>query len=75
VGEAEAIRVHRVPASRIYFELEAVSDAILVQAEALIDAERRRLGLAPSTIGSSADGPPPAAPRGEVVRFLALNRG
>jgi very-short-patch-repair endonuclease len=50
---SQGIRVHRVPASRVYRELGEVTDAILVQTEALIEAERLRLRLAPSTIGSS----------------------
>ena len=50
---------------------KAIADGVLLYAQALIDAEGSRLGLAPSTIGSSpgpgpgsADGPPPAAARG-----------
>lgn len=57
----------RIPASSIYHDLGGVADGVLLQAEALIAAERRRMGLAPSTIGSplrSADGPPLAAARG-----------
>jgi len=68
---SQGVRVHRIPASRIYHDLGGATDAVLVQAEALIADERRRMGLAPSTIGSSpgprpgsADGPPPAASRG-----------
>ena len=64
---SQGVRVHRIPASRIYHDLAGATDAVLVQAEALIAEDRRRLRLAPSTIGSSprsADGPPPAASRG-----------
>jgi very-short-patch-repair endonuclease len=55
---SQGVRVHRIPASRIYHGLGGATDAVLAQAEALIAEERRRVGLAPSTIGSSADGPP-----------------
>ncbi|HEY1425814.1 MAG TPA: endonuclease domain-containing protein [Caulobacteraceae bacterium] len=62
----QGVRVTRVPASEIYRNLTEVADGVLLQAQALIAAER--VGrLAPSTIGStlrSADGPPPAASRG-----------
>ncbi len=65
------IEVLHVPASRIYDDLAGVTDGVLLRAQALIDAERSRLRLAPSTIGStpgfspgSADGSPPAASRG-----------
>jgi len=54
---SQGVRVHRIPASRIYHDLGGAADAVLVQAEALIAAERRREGLAPSTIGSSAAQP------------------
>ncbi|HEY3951304.1 endonuclease domain-containing protein [Phenylobacterium sp.] len=67
----QGVSVLRIPASRVYLELGQVTDSILLRAEALIAAERRRAGLAPSTIRSSpglapgsADGPPPAASRG-----------
>ena len=62
----QGVRVHRVPAGQIYHDLGGVTDGLLLCAQALIDAERSRLRLAPSTIGSSlrsADGPPPAASR------------
>jgi hypothetical protein len=58
---SQGVRVHRIPASKIYHDLGGATDAVLVQAEALIDAERSRLGLAPSTTRSSlrsASGPP-----------------
>ena len=54
----QGIRVVRIPASRIYHDLAGVTDAVLLHAQGLIDAERSGLRLAPSTIGSSADGPP-----------------
>jgi very-short-patch-repair endonuclease len=63
----QGVRVHRIPASRIYHDLGGATDAVLAAAEALIADARRRTGLAPSTLGSSlrsADGPPPAASRG-----------
>jgi very-short-patch-repair endonuclease len=67
----QGVRVYRIPAGRIYHELGRVADGVLLYAQALIDAERSRVRLAPSTIGSSpgprpgsADGPPPAAARG-----------
>jgi very-short-patch-repair endonuclease len=63
----QGVRVYRVAASRIYHDLDGVTDGLLLCAQALIDAERSRMGLAPSTLGSplrSADGPPPAAARG-----------
>jgi very-short-patch-repair endonuclease len=68
---ARGIEVLRIPASRVVHDLAGVTDGVLLRAHALIEAERSRLGLAPSTIGStpgflpgSADGPPPAASRG-----------
>lgn len=59
--EQQGVTVLRVPAGRIYRDLSAVSDAVVLRAEELT---RLRARLAPSTIGSSlrsADGPPPAA--------------
>jgi very-short-patch-repair endonuclease len=64
---SQGARVYRIPASRIYHDLGSATDGVLLYAQALIGAERSRLGLAPSTLGSplrSADGPPPAASRG-----------
>jgi hypothetical protein len=64
---SQGVRVHRIPASRIYHDLAGATDAVLVQAEALIAEDRRRRPPAPSTIGSSlrsTDGTPPAASRG-----------
>lgn len=58
------VYVLRVPAGRIYCDLEGVADGIMRRAQALIEVEGPGLRLAPSTIGSSADGPLPAAPRG-----------
>ena len=61
------VRVTRIPASEIYRDLTEVADGVLLQAEALIAADRGGAWLAPSTVGStlrSADGPPPAASRG-----------
>jgi very-short-patch-repair endonuclease len=63
----QGVRVCRVPASEVYRDLTEVVDGILLQAEALMAADRGRQRLAPSTVGStlrSADGPPPAASRG-----------
>ena len=60
----QGVSVLRVPASRIYADLSGVTHAVLLRADELIAAERQRMGLAPSTIRSSADGPPPAASRG-----------
>ena len=67
---SQDVRVYRIPAGRIYHDLGGATDGVLLYAQARIDAERSRLGLAP-TIGSSpglppgsADGPPPAASRG-----------
>ena len=54
----QGIEVLRIPASRIYHDLAGAADGVLLRAQALIDAERSRLRLAPSTIRSSADGPP-----------------
>jgi len=53
----QGIEVLRIPASRIYLDLARVADGVLLRAQALIEAERSRLRLAPSTIRSSADGP------------------
>jgi len=61
---SQGVHVHRIPAGRIFRDLGGAIDGVLLHAQALIDAERRRRRLAPSTIGSSADGPPPAAARG-----------
>jgi len=64
---SQGVRVHRIPASRIYHDLGGAVDAVLVEAEALIAAERSQTRLAPSTTRSSlrsASGPPPAASRG-----------
>ena len=61
---SQGVRVHRIPASRIYHDLGRATDAVLVQAEALIAEEKRSTRLAPSTTPSSGRGPPPAAPRG-----------
>jgi very-short-patch-repair endonuclease len=63
----QGVTVLRIPSSRIYQELSDVTDEILRRAQELVTAERRRSGLAPSTLRSplrSADGPPPAASRG-----------
>lgn len=62
----QGIRIHRVPAGSVYRDPGGVTGAILLEAAALIEAERRRVGLAPSTTRSSlrsAGGPPPAASR------------
>ena len=64
---SQGVTVMRIPASLVYRGLGGVTDGILLQAEALIAAERGRQRPAPSTIGStlrSADGPPPTASRG-----------
>ena len=61
------VRVSRIPASEIYRDLTGAADGVVLQAEALIAAERPGPRPAPSTVGSSlrsADGPPPAASRG-----------
>ena len=60
----QGIEVLRIPASRIYQDLAGVADSVLLHSQALIDAERSRVGRAPSTPRSSAGGPPPAASRG-----------
>ena len=64
---AQGIQVLRIPASRIYHDLAGVTDGVLLRAQALIEAERSGLRLAPSTTRSSlrsACSPPPAAARG-----------
>ena len=61
---SQGICVHRVLASRVYHDLGGATDAILMEAEARVAAERSRLGLAPSTTPSAGRGPPPAALRG-----------
>ena len=63
----QGVHVSRIPASEIYRDLDQAADGVLLQAQALIAAERAGRRLAPSTVGStlrSADGPPPAAARG-----------
>ena len=60
----QGVEVLRIPASNIYHDLGTVLDTVLLRAEALIVAERRRAGLAPSTTPSAGRGPPPAATRG-----------
>jgi very-short-patch-repair endonuclease len=63
----QGVHVSRIPASEIYRDLDQAADGVLLQAQALIAAERAGRRLAPSTVGStlrSADGPPPAASRG-----------
>ena len=60
----QGLRVTRIPASEIYRNPTEVADGVILQAEALIAADRAGRRLAPSTIRSSADGPPPAASRG-----------
>jgi hypothetical protein len=63
---SQGVTVLRIPASRVYNELNGVVDGILLRVEALKVASPS-LGLAPSTPGSSlrsAGGPPPAAARG-----------
>jgi len=64
---SQGVRVSRIPAAEVYRDLSEVVDGILLQAEALMAADRGPRRLAPSTVGSSlrsADGPPPAASRG-----------
>ncbi len=50
----QGVEVLRIPASRIYLDLAGVTDGVLLRAQALIEAERSRLRLAPSTPRSSA---------------------
>jgi very-short-patch-repair endonuclease len=50
---SQGVKVHRIPASQVYRDLAGVTDAVMVETAALIAEERRRTGLAPSTIGSS----------------------
>ena len=64
--------MRRIPAGRIFADLGGAADGMLLHAQALIDAERRPRRPAPSTIGSSADGPPPAASRGRLEHRLEL---
>ncbi len=62
---SQGVTVLRIPASRVYNELNSVMDGILLTVEGLSRAQSVR--LAPSTPGSplrSAGGPPPAASRG-----------
>ena len=61
---SQGISVMRIPASSIYHDLADVADGVLLLAQEMIEAERGRLGPAPSTPRSSAGGPPPAASRG-----------
>jgi very-short-patch-repair endonuclease len=51
---SQGVRVHRIPAGRIYHDLGSVADGVLVCAEALIAAERSR--LAPSTTAAASRG-------------------
>jgi very-short-patch-repair endonuclease len=58
----QGVLVSRVAASEIHRDLGQAADGVLLQAEALIAADRGGPRLAPSTIGStlrSADGPLP----------------
>ena len=50
----QGVEVLRIPASRIYLDPGGVTDGVLLRAQALIEAERSRLRLAPSTPRSSA---------------------
>ena len=63
----QGVEVMRIPAGKIYFDLDCVVDAILLRADGRMPAEVRRVRLSPSTPRSSlrsAGGPPPAASRG-----------
>jgi very-short-patch-repair endonuclease len=60
----QGVTVLRVPASRVFRDAAAVADGIFLLADELTAAEAPRTRPAPTTIGSSADGPPPAASRG-----------
>ncbi len=64
---SQGVRVYRIPAGRIYQDLGGVTDGVLRFAQALIDEEGARLGLAPSTTRSSAGGPPSRRFAGEVA--------
>lgn len=57
----QGIEVMRVPAGWVYRDLRGVVRAIFQRVD-----ERSGMLFAPSTIGSSADGPPPAAARGRL---------
>jgi very-short-patch-repair endonuclease len=61
---SQGVIVIRIPASEVYRDPDRVADGILLQAQAVIAADGSRRRRAPSTIRSSADGPPPAASRG-----------
>jgi very-short-patch-repair endonuclease len=57
----QGIEVVRVSAAAVYRDLRGVVRAILERAD-----EKLGMPPAPSTIGSPADGPPPAASRGRL---------
>ena len=61
---SQGVTVLRIPASRIYRDLGGAADGVRLRAQELVAIESQGMGPAPSTIGSSADGPPPAASRG-----------
>jgi very-short-patch-repair endonuclease len=59
----QGISVLRIPASAVYRDVGAVTDGILLRVDEL-KAAGPSARLAPSTMRSSAHGPPPAASRG-----------
>jgi len=65
---SQGVTVLRIPASRVYNDLNSVVDGILLQVGMLSAAAKPQqipsMGLAPSTTRSTAGGPPPAASRG-----------
>jgi very-short-patch-repair endonuclease len=61
---AQGISVARIPASSIYRDLDSTADGVVRRALELIEAERARMRLAPSTTPYAGRGPPPAASRG-----------
>ena len=62
--ESQGFTVIRLPASMVFRDIDGAMDWILSTAEALIERPAPAPRLAPSTVRSSADGPPPAASRG-----------
>jgi len=62
--ESQGFTVIRLPASMVFRDINGAMDWILSTAEALIERPAPAPRLAPSTVRSSADGPPPAASRG-----------
>jgi very-short-patch-repair endonuclease len=64
--ESQGIEVMRVSAAAVYRDLRTVAGKILARAEELSSQPPLARRPAPSTIGSTADGPPPAASRGRL---------